>query len=177
MPRRIQIVAYDPTWPSLYEAEAARLREVFGQEATAIHHIGSTAVPDLPAKPVIDIMVVIRDIRSIANFDPGMIGLGYRVRGECLDDLGTPGRFYYSKDIDGVRTHQAHVMQIGHREIAEKLAFRDYLRAHPHEAAAYANLKRRLAATNTQGIVEYIQGKDAFVKALTQRAMAWRKQQ
>jgi GrpB-like predicted nucleotidyltransferase (UPF0157 family) len=177
LPRRIEIVAYDPTWPALYEAEATRLREVFGPELIAIHHIGSTAVPDLPAKPIIDIMIVIRDIRRIAEFDVGMVGLGYRVRGECLDAFGTPGRFYFSKDTDRVRTHQAHVMQLGHPEIEEKLAFRDYLRAHPQEAAAYADLKRRLAAENTQGIAEYIQGKDAFVKALSQRAMAWRGQQ
>jgi GrpB-like predicted nucleotidyltransferase (UPF0157 family) len=173
VPRRIEIVAYDPDWPALYDAEAARLRDMFGPDLVATHHIGSTAVPNLPAKPIIDIMVVIRDIRGIGQFDAGMIGMGYRVRGECLEAFGTPGRFYFSKDIGGVRTYQVHVMQVGHPDIEEKLAFRDYLRAHPHEAAAYANLKQGLAAMNTQGIAEYIKGKDASVKALIQRAMAW----
>jgi GrpB-like predicted nucleotidyltransferase (UPF0157 family) len=174
MPRRIEIAAYDQGWPALYEAEAARLCEVFGPELVAIHHIGSTAVPNLPAKPIIDIMAIIRDIRRIGQFDTGMVGLGYRVRGECLEVFGTPGRFYFSKDTDGVRTHQVHVMQASHPDIQEKLALRDYLRGHPHEAAAYADLKQRLAATNTQGIAEYIKGKDTFVKALIWRAMVWK---
>ncbi len=68
-------------------------------------------------------------------------------------------------------------MQVAHHEIAEKLAFRDYLRTHPYEAAAYAQIKHRLAAENTRGIAEYIEGKDAFVKALLQRAMVWTRQQ
>ena len=173
VPRRIEIVAYDSNWPTLYEAEGARLRAVFGPDLVAIHHIGSTAVPGLLAKPIIDIMVVIRDIRRIGQFDAGMNGLGYRVRGECLEAFGTPGRFYFSKDTNGIRTYQAHVMEAGHPETREKLAFRDYLRAHPHEAAAYGDLKRRLVGTNTQGIAEYIRGKDGFVKTLIQRAAAW----
>lgn len=173
MARAIEVVAYSPGWPAVYEAEACRLREVFGPDLVAIHHIGSTAVPGLAAKPIIDILVVVRDIRRIHLFDAGMAGLGYRVRGECLDALGSPGRFYYSRDADGVRTHQVHAMQQGHFEIRQKLLLRDYLRACPAEAAAYGQLKVELAAANTRGIVEYIEGKDAFVKALIGRAEAW----
>lgn len=173
MARAIEVVAYSPGWPAAYEAEARRLREVFGEDLLAVHHIGSTAVPGLAAKPIIDILVTVRDIRRIRLFDEGMAGLGYRVRGECLDSLGSPGRFYYSRDADGVRTHQVHAMQEGHFEIRQKRLLCDYLRACPAEAAAYGQLKMELAAANTRGIVEYIEGKDAFVKALIGRAEAW----
>jgi GrpB-like predicted nucleotidyltransferase (UPF0157 family) len=171
--RRVEVVPYDERWPVLYEAEAALLRHVFGPDLVAIDHIGSTAVPGLPAKPIIDILVVIRDIGRIEDFEAGMIDLGYRPRGECLDAFGTPGRFYFSKDTAGVRTHQVHVMQSGHFDIRQKLVLRDYLRAHKHEAEAYGQMKMQLADGNTRGIVEYIEGKDAYVKALIRRAEAW----
>ena len=173
MSRRIEVAAYDPKWPALYEAEAARLSGVFGADLVSIHHIGSTAVPGLSAKPIIDILVVVRDICTIAGFNPGMVALGYRPRGECLDAFGTPGRFYFSQDIGGVRTHQVHVMQSGHFDIRQKLVLRDYLRACPEEVDAYGRLKMRLAGQNTRGIVEYIEGKDAFVQGLIGRAEAW----
>jgi GrpB-like predicted nucleotidyltransferase (UPF0157 family) len=161
----------------MYEEEARKLRRVFGAELVSIHHIGSTAVPGLQAKPVIDTLVVIKDILRIHDFDSRMIAVGYRPRGECLDAFGTPGRFYFSKDTDGIRTHQAHVMEKGHFDIKRKLDFRDYLRAHPDEAETYGTLKERLAAENTQGVAEYIEGKDGFVKAIIAKAKAWKNEQ
>ena len=177
MRRRIKVVPYNSRWPQMYEEEARKLRRVFGAEFVSIHHIGSTAVPGLQAKPVIDTLVVIKDILRIHDFDSRMIALGYRPRGECLDAFGTPGRFYFSKDTDGIRTHQAHVMEEGHFDIEQKLNFRDYLRAHPDEAETYGTLKERLTAENTQGIAEYIEGKDGFVKAIIAKATAWKNEQ
>ncbi len=161
---------YDPVWPRLFEEEAARLRSVWGEHLVDVHHIGSTAVPGLVAKPVIDIMVVIKDISKVHDYDAGMVSLGYRPRGECLDAFGTPGRFYYSKDTDGLRTHQAHVMQAGHADIQDMLAFRDYLRAHPEAAEEYADLKTRLVRENTGGIGEYIEGKNGFIRDCVAKA-------
>lgn len=104
-----------------------------------------------------------------------MEALGYRPRGECLDATvpGTPGRFYFSKDRDGTRTHQVHVCAEGHPEIADKLAFRDYLRAHPFEAAAYGQLKQRLARGHREDNIGYMLGKDALVKSLLAAARLW----
>ncbi len=158
----------------MYEAEAAHLRAVFLSELISIHHIGSTSVHGLKAKPIIDIMVVINDIATIHGFDAGMIALGYRPRGECLDSFGTPGRFYFSKNSEGVRTHQVHVMEEGHFDIERKLNFRDYLRAHSSQAEAYGFLKERLAAENTRGIVEYIEGKNAFVEGIIAESEGWK---
>ena len=172
---RLVMFEYDPEWPQMFEEEASRLRRVWGDQAVAIHHIGSTSVPDLRAKPIIDSMIVIKDIAKVHDFDAGMSSIGYRCRGECLEAGGTPGRFYYSKDTGDLRTHQAHVLQEGHFDITQKLDFRDYLRAHPDVAREYAELKTRLVEQNTSGIFEYIKGKDGFVKACIARAAAWRR--
>ena len=119
----------------------------------------------------IDSMIVIKDISKAREYDRGMISLGYRPRGECLDAFGTPGRFYYSKDTNGLRTHQAHVMEAGHFDIERKLNFRDYLRAHPAVAKEYGELKTRLIAQNTKGIGEYIEGKSEFIKECIAKAV------
>ena len=138
MGRIIEVVPHDATaWRAAFAREARALKHVFGEAVIAIHHVGSTSIPGLPAKPIIDLLVVLRETVTIGRFSSAMEALGYRVRGECLDAEvpGTPGRFYFSKDQDGRRTHHTHACAVGHVEIADKLAFRDYLRAHPRRAA------------------------------------------
>lgn len=176
MARTIEVVDHAPEWSAFFEKEAAHLAVIFGTQLVAMHHIGSTAIPGIKAKPIIDILVVIKHIQTIEMFNAPMQHLGYRPRGECLDNAipGTPGRFYFSKDTDGVRTHQAHVCQEGHAEIEDKLAFRDYLRAHREQAQSYSRLKERLAAEHRHDIVGYIQGKDAFVQGIITQAQVWR---
>jgi GrpB-like predicted nucleotidyltransferase (UPF0157 family) len=175
MGRFIEVVSADATWSATFDREAADLTRVFGQMLVGIHHIGSTSVPALPAKPIIDILVVLRETATIARFDGAMEALGYRVRGECLDAEvpGTPGRYYFSKDTQGVRSHQVHACAANHPEVAEKLAFRDYLRTHPQQAAAYGELKHRLARDHPHDIVSYIRGKDLFIKSLLEDARYW----
>jgi len=127
---RLEIFEYDPNWPQMYKEEAEALIELWKDNLVSIHHVGSTSVPGLAAKPIIDSMLIIINKNIVKNFDTGMEGLGYRPRGECLDAGGTPERYYYSKDTDGLRSHQAHIMQEGHFDILQKLNFRNYLRAH-----------------------------------------------
>ena len=172
MSRTIEVVDYRPSWSVCFNKEAAHLAGVFGPQLIAIHHIGSTAIPGIKAKPIIDILVVIKDIKTIETFKTPIQQLGYRPRGECLDKPipGTPGRFYFSKDTDGVRSHQVHVCQEGHADVSDKLAFRDYLRTHTKEAVDYSRLKECLASEHRHDIVGYIQGKDAFVKGIIARA-------
>ena len=114
--------------------------------------------------------VIINDLKTeaelidcwprLARFSSAMEGLGYRVRGECLDAEvpGTPGRFYFSKDQDGRRTHHTHACAVGHVEIADKLAFRDYLRTHPSRAAEYGALKYELARRFRHDNIAYMRG-------------------
>ena len=137
MPRTIEVVEHDPVWEKAFLQEAGELLKLFGDSTIAIHHIGSTSVPRLMAKPVIDILIVLRETETIDRFSAPMQALGYKVRGECLDAEipGTPGRFYFSKDdCEKRRTHHVHAYAAGHPEIADKLVFRDYLRVHPQRA-------------------------------------------
>ena len=164
MARIIEVVDYDPAWVGAFKKEAAVLNAIFGQRIVEVHHIGSTAVPGLDAKPIIDILVILDTTDDINSFDRAMEDVGYRVRGECLDATipGTPGRFYFTKETNGVRSHHVHVYARGHWEIADKLAFRDYLRAHLSKAAAYGELKRRIAAEYRFDNIGYMRAKDGL---------------
>ncbi|MFH1707133.1 MAG: GrpB family protein [Planctomycetota bacterium] len=172
MKRRIEVVAYDPGWPGLFKAEAAVLAEVFGAALAAIHHVGSTAVPGLAAKPTIDILCEVKAGTDIPAYYPAMARLGYECRGECLDAVipGTPGRHYFPKVVDARHLIHVHVCHQGHPQVAELLGLRDYLRAHPDEAQVYGAHKVRLAAQFTLDNIAYMRGKDAFVKNLIARA-------
>ena len=166
MGRIIEVVDYDPNWIKAFEKEAAALSHVFSERLLEIHHVGSTSVPNLAAKPIIDVLVVLDDTSDIDLFSPAMERLGYRVRGECLDAEipGTPGRFYFTKETNGVRSHHAHVCAKGHQEIFDKLAFRNYLRANTDVANAYESLKRRAASDHRFDNIGYMLAKDDFVK-------------
>ena len=175
MGRRIDVVEYKSEWNALFEKEPTQLTSIFGSQLIAIYHIGSTAIFGIKAKPVIDILVVIKAISKIDSFNKHMIKLGYRPRGECLDNavLGTPGRFYFSKDIDSVRSHQVHVCQKGHFDIRDKLLFRDYMRTHPSEALEYSIIKEGLAKEFRHDTVGYVRGKDEFIKRIITLARIW----
>jgi GrpB-like predicted nucleotidyltransferase (UPF0157 family) len=166
-------VAYDPGWPEAYSLEAAALHEVFGTALQSIHHVGSTSVPGLMAKPVIDILVVLDDTTDMGRFDQGMMSLGYRVRGECLDAGGTPGRFHFSKPEQGQRTHHVHACAEGHFQIAEMVLFPRYLAECPEVAAEYTGLKRRALAESSHDSVGYMAGKHDWIRAALRDALAY----
>lgn len=173
MSRRIQIVPYDPAWPEAFALEAAALRRVFDPIMRSIHHVGSTSVPGLAAKPVIDILVVVEDTSALGRLDTEMERLGYRVRGECLDAGGTPGRFYYSKPAEGPRTHHVHVCGEGHFQIPEFLFFAAYLREKPEVATEYERLKRGALGDGGATNVVYMERKHDWVRATIRDALAW----
>ncbi len=166
---QVRVAPYDERWPALFAAEETRLSEVFGSLAAAIHHIGSTSVPGLAAKPIVDILVEVIDVGAVDGLGQAMSVLGY----EAMGEFGLPGRRYFRKGGDQ-RTHQVHVFAAGSSEAVRHLAFRDYLRAHPEEAAAYGRLKTELARRHPTDIQAYMDGKDVFVKELEARALAWR---
>jgi len=170
--RRILVTDYDPTWWDAYVAEHAELAKVFAPIAESLHHIGSTSVPGMMAKPTIDILVIVRVTRDLASYDPAMITLGYRPRGECLDAGGTPGRFYYSKDVNGIRTHHVHICQSGHWQIVELLAFPAYLRSHPGVARSYAELKRLACRDGGSDNAQYMAKKAEWLPTRIAAAVA-----
>ena len=164
----VRVVPYDPQWPALFAEEATRIRAVFDGELLAIHHIGSTSVPGLQAKPVIDMLPIVAQIERVDSFNEAMQRLGY----EAMGELGIPGRRYFRKGGDD-RTHQAHVFAQGDANIERHLAFRDYLRAHPSVAAEYGVLKAILAQRFPEDINGYMDGKDAFIKENERQALLW----
>ena len=153
----------------MYAAEANLLSAIFGEELVRIHHIGSTAVPGLRSKPVIDMLAEVSDIENIDSLNPAMMATGYTPMGE----YGIPGRRYFFKGSEEKHSHHLHAFQTGNAEVARHLLFRDYLRSHPQEARQYASLKESLAARFPDDIDAYMLGKDAFIKELDRKAAAW----
>lgn len=172
-PRRIiKVVPHNPQWSKQYQKEAENLKKIFGQECISMQHMGSTAIPNIKAKPVIDILIEVRDLDAVEKFDNDMIALGYYPRG----DESNSRRFYYNKNTDGVRTHQVHVLQTGHPNFVDLVNFRDYLIAHPQEAEMYSRLKEQVTQEFPEDIVSYIKGKEAFVQEILRKAKIWRTQ-
>ncbi len=164
MPLTSKITAYDVRWPMQFETEARRLRPIFGRSQMAIHHVGSTAVPGLVAKPEIDLLAEVGDTRFVPDWQAGLMDLGYR-RGADL----VAGHHFFKRDHGGVRTHKLHVCISGHPQAVRMLKLRDHLRANAQDRAAYAALKLRLEAENTNGIAEYLDGKAPFPDVVYKR--------
>ena len=170
MPQHVIVVPYSPDWPAAFAREAARIRAALGDNCIAVHHIGSTAVPGLAAKPILDLLPVVRDLAAAADARPALERLGY----EWMGEFGIPGRRYLRKGGDE-RTHQVHIFARDDRaQIARHLAVRDYLRAFPEAARRYGALKTALARRFPWDIEAYCDGKDAFVRELEREALAWR---
>ncbi len=168
--RKIEVVPYDPAWPDLYRVAASQLAEVFVSQLVAIYHIGSTAVPGLAAKPVIDILPVVKEIAQVDTYNPALLALGYEPRGE----YGLPGRRYFVKRRGSVHHLHVHVYQREHPEIERYLSFRDYLIAHPAVAQQYSQLKAQLAQRFPNDSVRYTEGKSDFIRATDEAAQRWR---
>ena len=164
---RISMVPHDPRWPKLFRQESDQLRAALGDTAAAVHHIGSTAIPTIYAKPIIDLLLVVQDLTALDDKQPLMEALGY----EALGEFGIPGRRYFRRDNEfGDRTHQVHAFENGSPQIQRHLAFRDYLLAHPDVAQNYSDLKRKLAAKYPSDIEAYMDGKDDFIQEIDRRA-------
>jgi GrpB-like predicted nucleotidyltransferase (UPF0157 family) len=167
----IALAPHSAAWAAAFEREASAVLDALSDLSIELHHIGSTAVPGIAAKPVIDMLGVVPAVEALDVHAHRLTALGY----EALGEFGIPGRRYFRKDDpDGVRTHQLHAFAAGSPEIQRHLDFRDYLRAFPTEAAAYAALKQRLAARCGSDMRAYSDGKTEFIRAVERRAAAWR---
>lgn len=167
--RTIKVVSYDASWEKLFRSESSLIRSVLTEGLVDIHHIGSTSVPGLSAKPIIDIMPEVLDLEILDRFDHVMEDLGYIVKGE----FGIPGRRFYLKGLVD-RTHHVHAFESGSEGMIRHLAVRDYLRLHPTEASTYAELKIRLAAEFPHDNDGYCEGKHEFMQELEKRALQWK---
>lgn len=170
---KIQVIPPDPKWSDQFGAEASRIRSALSGIAVNVHHVGSTSIPNIYAKPVIDILLEVSDIEDLDNHTAEMTALGYEAKGE----FGIPGRRYFRKySSAGVRTHQIHAFERNSEGFARHLAFRDYMIAHPLIAQAYSDLKRRLASDFPDDIEAYMDGKDPFIKEHERHALKWQRE-
>lgn len=152
----IEVVPYSTQWPKMFASEAELIKHALGDNCLSIHHIGSTSVPGLSAKPFIDMLPVVRDIQAVDQATEAMESLGYAVKGEN----GIAFRRFFQKN-NTLKTN-VHVYQEGDPEIDRYLKFREWMCSHPEDAETYANLKQQLAA-NSPSMLHYCNGKDAFV--------------
>lgn len=164
---RIYMVPHDPKWRQEFENEAKQITNALGSNVEEVHHIGSTAIPNIYAKPVIDILLVVQDHADLDAKQAAMEALGY----EAFGEFGIPTRRYFRRDNEqGDRTHQVHAFEAGSPQIARHLAFRDYMIAHPDAAKAYSDLKRELAAKHPNDMEAYMDGKHEFIQEIDRRA-------
>lgn len=170
MARRVSVVPHDPAWRSGFDTAAREILLAWGDEVVQVHHIGSTAVPGLAAKPILDILVEVRDIERLDAFNAGIEQLGYHAMGE----FGIPGRRFFIRGGDEHRSHHLHVFRAGSPEVERHLAFRDFLTTHPDRAKQYGDLKVALAKSHPEDIAAYIEGKHHLVLSLEEQALAWR---
>ena len=155
----------------MFSAEAGSLRDALGSNVADLHHIGSTAIPGMAAKPVIDILVEVNSLSAVDHCNREMAAIGYEARGE----YGIAGRRYFRKPKpEKPRTHNVHVFEIRSADIVRHLAFRDFMRGHRAEARRYCDLKIALAAAFPDDLHAYMDGKDAFIKEMESKALDWR---
>jgi GrpB-like predicted nucleotidyltransferase (UPF0157 family) len=169
MPSKYAFTDYSADWQIEFEREAARLRRLIGEELAAIHHIGSTSVPGLPAKPIIDLIPIARDIDRIDDCTPRLVEAGYKAWGE----YGIAGRRFFTKDAGEYRTHNLHVFEDDDPTVERHLALCAYLRHDENACHEYAALKREVYARHPADITAYNDGKDAWIKRTEPIAIAW----
>jgi GrpB-like predicted nucleotidyltransferase (UPF0157 family) len=161
MARIIEVVPYNSQWPQIFEAEAKLIKKALGDNCIAIHHIGSTAIPGLSAKPVIDILPVVKSLIDVDKSVEAMEQIGY----EALGEYGIPLRRFFQKGGD-MRTHHVHVFEKGNPLILQHLKFRDWLISHPDDAKAYQELKLKLASKFSNDSESYVKGKEIFIQSI-----------
>jgi len=155
----VHVAAYDPGWPGKFEAERANLQECIGPWVVGgIHHVGSTSIPGLPAKPVIDILVGVETLEHSRPCIEKVASLGYQYWPYRSDVM-----HWFAKPHPSRRTHHLHLIPVGSRRYLDELAFRDALRADPALAGRYAALKHELAARFPDDREAYTQHKAPFV--------------
>jgi GrpB-like predicted nucleotidyltransferase (UPF0157 family) len=166
----VRVVAYDPTWPARFEAERSVLEAAIGDWVVAgIHHVGSTAVPGLAAKPVIDILVGVHDLASSRECFEPLAKIGYLYAPYRADEM-----HWFCKPTPSRRTHHLHLVPHASRRFRDELAFCGYLRSHPDAAAEYAAVKRRLASRFEHDREAYTDAKATFIRDVLDRAKAKR---
>lgn len=167
---KVFVVPHDPEWKVTFDRESQSIREALGDFPIELHHIGSTSIPGILAKPIIDLLGSVEDLNALDEHNPVMEGLGYQAKGA----FGIEGRRYFRKcDASGNRSHHLHVFEQGSRHFERHIAFRDFLRTHPAKAAEYSELKARETAAGNVTSDAYMDAKGPFMVATEKLALDW----
>lgn len=165
---KVSIVEYRPQWRKRFEEEKQLLQAVLGEVSAKVEHIGSTSIDGLAAKPIIDILIGLPDFSVADSLVPGIETLDYEYFKKYEDEM--PYRRYFAKNLNGIRTHQIHLVEIGSEFWERHLLFRDYLRQNPETASDYAVLKKRLTESEWEDVNEYADAKSEFIKSVENKA-------
>jgi GrpB-like predicted nucleotidyltransferase (UPF0157 family)/RimJ/RimL family protein N-acetyltransferase len=168
-PRKVEVVSYDPEWPKFYKQESQLLQKVLGNHLKEIYQIGSTAIPNMPAKPVIDIMLVCENLDAIDDIIQKLNTLGYyNIRRQII-----PHRSFFVRRKDEKMSFHLHIHERGSPQLKRHVNFRDYMIAHPLDAKRYAELKMKLAEQFCDDMNSYVFGKDKLVQEIDTKAKLW----
>ncbi len=159
--RKVELTLPNPEWPSLYEEAVQEIQTILQDNLSSIHHIGSTAIPNIYAKPIVDVLPVVKDLNLVDALNPAFIALGY----QCMGEYGIPGRRFYWKSKEK-RTHNVHLFAEGSAQIERHLAFKQFMQEHPDDAQAYSIIKCCLAEVFPYDIDNYVHGKSSFVQRI-----------
>ncbi|MFD1394357.1 GrpB family protein [Kroppenstedtia eburnea] len=162
----ITLVEYDPRWPELFDREADRVRSILGNKALRVEHVGSTSVPGLCAKPIIDMLLVVADSADEPSYVPALEAAGYTLR--IREPEWFEHRMFKGPDID----INLHVFSAGMSEIERMLRFRDWLRANDTDRDNYARAKRSLAQRVWRHVQHYADAKTSIIQEIMDRANA-----
>jgi GrpB-like predicted nucleotidyltransferase (UPF0157 family) len=164
--RPFRVVEYDPRWPSMYEEARAEIVARCGRLVRAVEHVGSTSVPGLAAKPIIDIMAGVGSLDDAPSLVAPLAAVGF----EYVPKDDQPNRLFFRRGERGAGTHHLHVVEFGGAEWRRHLLFRDRLRADDEKAREYARLKRELAAAHAEDRGAYTEAKTPFIARVVEEA-------
>lgn len=165
----VELVPPNDEWPARALAAGQHFAQALGDNLVAMHHIGSTSIPGIHAKPIIDLLPEVRSLELLDQARTQIEALGYEFWGE----YGLPGRRFCPRSENGKRTTNVHCYQTGAPELGRHLAFRDYLRAHPEKALAYEAEKMRCAALHPDDAYAYTDCKSDWIRAAERAAVEW----
>jgi GrpB-like predicted nucleotidyltransferase (UPF0157 family) len=167
--RDVELVPHNPEWSQQASEEAQRILAGLSFPIVGIYHIGSTSIPGIKAKPILDFVMEVEDLDVVTTAIEEFTALGYDSKGE----YGIPGRQFFTRDTDGERSHHLHVFQTGHPDIERHTVFRDFLRANPRAAREYEKLKEELAKRFPKQSGSYTEAKSDFILSMDEVARYW----